>query len=86
MEIFHTDASGSARELKKLIGRRNYVAVVAYDPEVIAGTNYAASIANGQQGLSKLSLAVDFVVQGDGAFTTPTKYGPVIVPHLEPGH
>lgn len=86
MEIFHTDASGSARELKKLIGRRNYVTVITYDPEVIAGTNYAASVANGQQGLSKLSLAVDFVVQGDGGFQAPTKYGPVIVPHLEPGH
>lgn len=84
MEIFHTDASGSPRELKKLMGRRNYVAVVAYDPEVIAGTQYAAHAANGS-GLSKLSLAVDFVVQGDGAFTAPTKYGPVIVPHLEFG-
>ena len=86
MEIFHTDASGAARELKKLMGRRNYVSVMAYDPEVIAGTQYAASVVNGQAGgLSKLSLAVDFVVQGDGAFTTPTKYGPVIVPHLEFG-
>lgn len=37
-------------------------------------------------GLNKLSLAVDFVVQGDGAFTATTKYGPVIVPHLEYGH
>ena len=86
MEIFHTDASGTTRELKKLMGRRNYVAVVAYDPEAIPGTQYSANIANGQQGLSKLSLAVDYVVQGDGAFTTPTKYGPVIVPHLEYGH
>jgi len=86
MEIFQVDASGAARELKKLMGRRNYVAVVAYDPEAIVGTTYAASIANGQQGLSKLSLAVDFVVQGEGAFTPPTKYGPVIVPHLEFGH
>ncbi|ORY65912.1 uncharacterized protein BCR38DRAFT_456589 [Pseudomassariella vexata] len=86
MEIFHTDASGQPRELKKLMGRRNYVAFLAYDPEAIPGTQYSASIANGQQqGLSKLSLAVDFVVQGDGAFTTPTKYGPVIVPHLEFG-
>ncbi|KAI1331597.1 hypothetical protein F5Y16DRAFT_360364 [Xylariaceae sp. FL0255] len=84
MEIFHTDASGSPRELKKLMGRRNYVAVVAYDPEAIPGTQYAAN-ANANGGLSKLSLAVDFVVQGDGAFTTPTKYGPVIVPHLEFG-
>ncbi|KAH8884442.1 hypothetical protein GQ53DRAFT_797716 [Thozetella sp. PMI_491] len=86
MEIFHTDASGAPREYKKLMGRRNYVAIVAYDPEAIPGTAYSASIVNGQQGLSKLSLAVDFVVQGDGAFTAPTKYGPVIVPHLEFGH
>jgi hypothetical protein len=85
MEIFHTDASGSARELKKLMNRRNYVTFVAYDPEAIPGTQYSANIQNGQSGLSKLSLAVDYVVQGDGAFTTPTKYGPVIVPHLEFG-
>lgn len=88
MEIFHTDASGNQRELKKLMGRRNYVAIVAYDPEALAaGSQYAGSIINGQQGAgSKLSLAIDFVVQGDGAFTAPTKYGPVIVPHLEFGH
>ena len=87
MEIFQVDASGAPREYKKLMGRRNYCAFVAYDPEAVAGTQYAASVAgNGQQGLSKLSLAVDFIVQGDGAFTTPTKYGPVIVPHLEFGH
>lgn len=88
MEIFHTDASGAARELKKLMGRRNYVAIVAYDPDALTGgSQYAASIASGQQGgLTKLSLAIDFVVQGDGAFTAPTKYGPVIVPHLEFGH
>ena len=85
MEIFHTDASGAARELKKLMNRRNYVTFTAYDPEAIPGTQYSANIQNGQSGLSKLSLAVDYVVQGDGAFTTPTKYGPVIVPHLEFG-
>lgn len=86
MEIFHTDASGSPRELKKLMGRRNFVSFMAYDPEAIPGTQYSANVANGHsQGLSKLSLAVDYVVQGDGAFTTPTKYGPVIIPHLEFG-
>ncbi|KAF7564055.1 hypothetical protein G7046_g6 [Stylonectria norvegica] len=94
MEIFHTDASGAGRELKKLMGRRNYVAVVAYDQEAAAAqaqTPFSPnpSLFNGQQqqqqGLSKLSLAVDFVVQGDGAFTTPSKYGPVIIPHLEFG-
>jgi len=100
MEIFHTDASGGAREHKKLMARRNYVAIVAYDPDAVNGgqpgqqqpgqqqkPGYAASVASGQSGgLSKLSLAVDFVVQGDGMFQATTKYGPVIVPHLEFGH
>ncbi|KAK3310074.1 uncharacterized protein B0T15DRAFT_481564 [Chaetomium strumarium] len=98
MEIFHTDATGAAREHKKLMARRNYVAIVAYDPDAIANgagvpqaaqqvQGYAASVASGNSGgLSKLSLAVDFVVQGDGAYQATTKYGPVIVPHLEFGH
>jgi hypothetical protein len=88
MEIFHTDASGAPRELKKLMGRRNYVAFVVYDQEALAQNQVPFSpnpSINGQPTGSKLSLAVDFVVQGDGAFTTPTKYGPVIVPHLEFG-
>jgi len=87
MEIFQTDTNGGPRELKKLMGRRNYVAFVAYDPEVITGTSYAGSMHSGHngQGLAKLSLAVDFVVQGDGGFNPPTKYGPVIIPSLEFG-
>lgn len=110
MEIFHTDASGNAREHKKLMNRRNYAAIVAYDPEAMGaaaagqlglggaagvgtlGPGYAGSVHSGGSGggrsaeLSKLSLAVDFVVQGDGGFGGTTKYGPVIVPHLEFGH
>ncbi|KAL2016411.1 hypothetical protein VTK56DRAFT_3532 [Thermocarpiscus australiensis] len=99
MEIFHTDASGAAREHKKLMNRRNYVAIVAYDPDALGHQQqqqqqqqppqgYAASIASGHSagGLTKLSLAVDFVVQGDGPFQATAKYGPVIVPHLEFGH
>lgn len=85
MEIFHNDASGAPRELKKLMGRRNYVAVVAYDPDAAAaaaGGVGAPQLAPEQMGLTKLSLAVDFVVQGDGAFQSTTKYGPVIVPNL----
>lgn len=87
MEIFHTDASGAPRELKKLMGRRNYACVMAYDPDA-AGAALAGQHIPGQpflpdqHGLSKLSLAVDFVVQGDGAFQATTKYGPVIVPGL----
>ncbi|KAG6004449.1 hypothetical protein E4U21_001071 [Claviceps maximensis] len=109
MEIFHTDASGAVREMKKLMGRRNYVAFVAYDQEAAAANQQQQqvggpfspnpSISSGslhgsihgslhggsQNGLSKISLAVDFVVQGDGAYTATTKYGPVIIPHLEYG-
>ncbi|KAK5990405.1 hypothetical protein PT974_08673 [Cladobotryum mycophilum] len=90
MEIFHSDASGAARELKKLMGRRNYVAFVAYDHEAVMAQSQMPfspnpSLHGQQQGLSRLSLAVDFVVQGDGAYTATTKYGPVIIPHLEYG-
>ncbi|KOS18815.1 Uncharacterized protein ESCO_000827 [Escovopsis weberi] len=90
MEIFHTDASGSARELKKLMGRRNYAAFIAYDQEAAMGQGQMPfspnpSLHSQQQGLSRLSLAVDFVVQGDGAYTTTSKYGPVIIPHLDYG-
>lgn len=82
MEIFQTDTSGNARELKKLMGRRNYAAFVAYDPEMVGG---GGSVRSGNQGLTKLSLAVDFIVQGDGGISPPTKYGPVIIPSLEFG-
>ncbi|PBP27208.1 WW domain-containing protein [Diplocarpon rosae] len=85
MEIFQTDTNGGPREMKKLMGRRNYVAFVAYDPEAVSGTAYSANSQNGQAGLAKLSLAVDFIVQGDSGLTAPTKYGPVIIPSLEFG-
>jgi hypothetical protein len=92
MEIFQMDTNGAPRELKKLMGRRNYVAFVAYDPAEVPGMGsgvgghemYAKSQHSGEQGLSKLNLAVDFVVQGDGQMM-PTKYGPVIIPNLEFG-
>jgi len=87
MEIFQTDTNGGVREMKKLMGRRNYVAFVAYDPEAINGMGGGAAMNGGHAGtgLAKLSLAVDFVVQGDGGFSPPTKYGPVIIPNLEFG-
>jgi len=90
MEIFQADVNGGPREMKKLMGRRNYVAFVAYDPNDLSmgmgrESLYGGSVRSGQQGLSKLSLAVDFVVQGDGGFNAPIKYGPVIIPSLEFG-
>lgn len=134
MEIFQTDVAGGGgagaggtgsggtggRELKKLMGRRNFVAFVAYDPEVVSGLQSpqlgqsfyglggggggvggrSASVYSGSAGFgerererdrerlnARLSLAVDFVVQGDGMYGAPTstKYGPVVIPSLEFG-
>ncbi|KAL4975770.1 hypothetical protein BDW66DRAFT_64640 [Aspergillus desertorum] len=92
MEIFQNDVTGQAREHKKLMGRRNYVAIVAYDPDSIGGSQMSLAM-YGQQGgglpfpggSGKLNLAVDFMVQGDGTFGQVVKYGPVIVPNLEHG-
>jgi len=38
MEIFVHDVTGQPKEQRKLMGRRNYVAIVAYDPEMVNGT------------------------------------------------
>ncbi|ODH47357.1 hypothetical protein GX48_06528 [Paracoccidioides brasiliensis] len=87
MEIFPTDVMGQPREHKKLMGRRNYVAFVGYDPENVQ-TNYglmSPTTTTRSTTFPKLSLAVDFLVQGDGAYGNVVKYGPVIVPSLELG-
>ena len=101
MEIFTQEPDGRQREMKKLMGRRNYVAVVPYDPETVQG-NYGAGGASPNLGskspatAGRLSLAVDFMVQVDGAgpaVPAPggvqqapvSKYGPVIIPSLEFG-
>ena len=81
MEIFQSDVTGHAREHRRLMARRNYVAIVAYDPEAV-NTPYGHS--SMVQGGSRLNLAADFMVQGDGTFGNVVKYGPVIVPSL--GH
>ncbi|KAF2200746.1 Aso-1 [Delitschia confertaspora ATCC 74209] len=82
MEIFTQDVNGAAREYKRLMGRRNYVACVIYDPEIVNGTFGQAVPGHGS---GKLSLAVDFMVQNEGPYAAPMKYGPVIVPSLEYG-
>ncbi|KAJ5582755.1 hypothetical protein N7535_001375 [Penicillium sp. DV-2018c] len=91
MEIFQTDVNGQAREYRKLMARRNYVAIVAYDPEAI-GASYGlvtpggvGTSGQGGHGQSKLSLAADFMVQGEGMQGAVVKFGPVIVPSLEHG-
>lgn len=82
MEIFQSEPDGRPRDHKKLMGRRNYVAIVAYDPEVINGTYGRTDMSHGG---GKLSLAADFMVQCDGAHAGVSKYGPVIIPSLEYG-
>ncbi|KAF2237593.1 hypothetical protein EV356DRAFT_461899 [Viridothelium virens] len=87
MEIFTQDVNGQPREMRRLMGRRNYVACVAYDPEIVNGS-FGATVGGGSgmgMGGGKLSLAVDFMVQGEGVYGVPMKYGPVIIPSLEYG-
>ena len=58
------------------------MAIVAYDPEVVQGTFGRTDMAAGG---GKLSLAADFMVQGEGAYGNVVKFGPVVVPSLEYG-
>ncbi|KAL1965611.1 hypothetical protein VTN77DRAFT_5288 [Rasamsonia byssochlamydoides] len=83
LELFQTEVNGQAREFRRLMGRRNYVAVVAFDPEVVSGAYGRTDMVG--HGAGKLSLAADFIVQGDGAYANVVKYGPVIIPSLEFG-
>lgn len=85
MEIFQMDVNGAPRESKKLMGRRNYVACVAYDPDLLSGAASMTGAGYPAQGKGALSLAVDFIVQGDGLYNPPVKYGPVVIPHVEFG-
>ncbi|EGP85749.1 uncharacterized protein MYCGRDRAFT_74194 [Zymoseptoria tritici IPO323] len=91
MEIFAADVDGRQRENRRLMGRRNYLACVAYDPETVSGAFATPGSAGGKQGeangggAGRLSLAADFMVQNEGAFGQPMKYGPVIIPSLEYG-
>lgn len=82
LEIFQVDVNGQPREYRRLMGRRNYVAIVAYDPEVVNATYGPTDMGRGG---GKLNLAADFMVQGDGAYGNVVKYGPVVVPSLEFG-
>lgn len=88
MEIFTVDvATGQPNQgNRRLMARRNYVAIVAYDPEQVgSGFGRADHLGGQMQGSGKLSLAADFLVQGDGAYGGVMKYGPVVIPSLEFG-
>ena len=66
------------------MGRRNYLACVAYDPEMVQGAFGGQQQQQGS-GKGQLSLAADFMVQNEGTYGQPMKYGPVIIPSLEYG-
>jgi hypothetical protein len=89
MEIFQLDVNGQPLAHKRVMGRRNYVAIVVYDNELLQQQtyqgHYAPEKSSMQQGGPSLNLAIDFLVQGEGAFPTPVKYGPVVIPRLEYG-
>jgi hypothetical protein len=85
MEIFAADVDGRPRELRRLMGRRNYLACVAYDPEMVQGAFTPGSAGSAGGGKGRLSLAADFMVQNEGSYGQPMKYGPVIIPSLEYG-
>ncbi|KIV94619.1 hypothetical protein PV10_02370 [Exophiala mesophila] len=82
MEIFTHDVTGQPTTNRKLMPRRNYVAIVVYDPEIVSGTFGQTGM---KRGGGKLSLAADFLVQGEGAYGNVVKFGPVVVPSLEYG-
>ena len=82
MEIFVQDVTGHPMTNRKLMPRRNYVALVAYDPEVVQGSFGRTDMGAGG---GKLSLAADFMVQGEGAYGNVVKFGPVVVPGLDYG-
>ena len=70
MELFTQEPDGRARECRRLMNRRGYLAVVPYDPAEIAGQaggGYGNHAVDGMQkgGAGKLNLAVDFMVQGE---------------------
>lgn len=82
LEIFQNDVNGQYRELKRLMGRRNYAIFCSYDPQNPHGLPTTPS--SGMAG--PLSIAVDFIVQGESAYVPTVKYGPVVIPRVEPGY
>lgn len=85
MEIFAADVDGRPRETRRLMGRRNYLALVAFDPEMVGQSVPQTPGGPAASGPSRLSLAADFMVQNEGTYGQPMKYGPVYIPGLEYG-
>lgn len=86
MEIFTAEPDGRPREQRKLMGRRGYVAIVAYDPEAVQGAFGGSQLGGGgsmsgkQPEHGRLSLAVDFMIQSDPAPGAPAGMGVAAMP------
>lgn len=75
MELFQAEVDGRTREQKKLMAKRGYVIFTGF--QVDSGIEAKGPAT---------SLAVDFIVQGEGVYAMTGKYGPVVVPRLEVGY
>lgn len=82
LEIFQNDVNGQFRELKRLMGRRNYAIFCAYDPQNPHGLPTTPT----GPSAGPLSMAVDFIVQGESLYVQTVKYGPVVIPRVEFGY
>ncbi|KAK6334087.1 hypothetical protein TWF696_002589 [Orbilia brochopaga] len=83
IELFATDINGTPRAEKKLMARRNFAIFAAY--EANQQVEYMQGAAP-EKFVPPLSLAVDFIVQGDGVYSTTSKYGPIVIPRCEYGY
>ncbi|EPS43115.1 hypothetical protein H072_2888 [Dactylellina haptotyla CBS 200.50] len=81
IELFGTDINGTPRAEKKLMARRNYTIFAAYEAQQV---DYVQP--QPEKYVPPLSLAVDFIIQGDGVYSTTSKYGPIVIPRCEYGY
>ena len=77
LEIFSQDVTGHARDTKRLMGRRNYVAIVSFDPEAVheafsAQGSVAGSVAGSvYNGVSGAAPGKDQMAALNGAASAP---------------
>ncbi|KAK6529133.1 hypothetical protein TWF694_004347 [Orbilia ellipsospora] len=82
IELFGTDINGTPRAEKKLMARRNYAIFAAYETQQVEYMQAHQP----EKYVPPLSLAVDFIIQGDGVYSTTSKYGPIVIPRCEYGY
>ncbi|KAF3937621.1 hypothetical protein ABW19_dt0205729 [Dactylella cylindrospora] len=81
IDLFATDINGTPRVEKKLMPRRNYTIFAAYEANQVDW-----QMPQPEKYVPPLNLAVDFIIQGDGVYSTTSKYGPIVIPRCEYGY